>query len=187
MNNFEVVVIAIGLAMDAFAVSLGVSASRENMGIRPTFRLSFHFGLFQFFMPIIGWFIGYEIVDYLKLNIWIAFGLLVFVGTRMILVGIRNHPVEKKDDLTKGMSLVILSLATSIDALAIGFSLAMLRLDIWYPSVIIGVITAMLSLLAIYLGKKLNYKFGNKMEIIGGLILLIIGFKIVFFENNILL
>ena len=99
----------------------------------------------------------------------------------MILAGIRNHPVEKRDDLTKGMSLVILSLATSIDALAIGFSLAMLRLDIWYPSVIIGVITAMLSLLAIYLGKKLNYKFGNKMEIIGGLILLIIGFKIVFF------
>ncbi len=181
MNDFEIVVIGIGLAMDAFAVSLGVSASRENMGIRPTFRLSFHFGLFQFLMPIIGWFIGYEIVDYLKLNIWIAFGLLLFVGIRMILGGIRNHPMEERQDLTKGMSLVILSLATSIDALAIGFSLAMLKLEIWYPSVIIGLITALLSLLAIYLGKKLNSKFGNRMEIIGGIILLLIGFKIMFY------
>jgi putative Mn2+ efflux pump MntP len=181
MGNFEIIVIAIGLAMDAFAVSLGVSASRGNMSIRPTFRLSFHFGLFQFIMPVIGWLVGYEIVDYLKLNIWIAFGLLLFVGTRMILSGIRNHPMEKRQDLTKGLSLIILSLATSIDALAIGFSLAMLKLDIWYPSVIIGVITAMLSLLAIYLGKKLNTRFGNRMEVIGGIILLVIGFKIVYF------
>ena len=180
MNEFEIIIIAFGLAMDAFAISLGVSASRENMGIRPTFRLSFHFGLFQFLMPIFGWFIGYEIVDYLELNTLIAFGLLLFVGIRMILGGIRNHPIEESQDFTKGLSLVILSLATSIDALAIGFSLAMLKLDIWYPSVIIGVITAMLSLLAIYLGKKLNSKFGNRMEIIGGIILLIIGFKIMF-------
>lgn len=180
MNNFEIIVIAVGLAMDAFAVSLGVTVSRGNMSIRPTFRLSFHFGLFQFFMPIIGWFIGYNIVSYLKLNTLIAFALLVFVGVRMILGGIREDPFEEKRDLTKGMSLVILSLATSLDALAVGFSLAMLKLDIWYPSVIIGVITAMLSLLAIYLGKKLNNKFGTKMEIIGGVILLIIGFKIMF-------
>lgn len=181
MNEYEIVFIAIGLAMDAFAVSLGVSASRGNMSIRPTFRLSFHFGLFQFLMPIIGWLIGYEIVDYLKINIWIAFGLLLIVGTRMIISGFRNNPVEKKRDLTKGLSLVILSLATSVDALAIGFSLAMLNLDILYPSVIIGVITALLSLLAIYFGKKLNSKFGNKMEIIGGIILLLIGLKIMFF------
>ncbi len=181
MNEFEIIVIAIGLAMDAFAVSLGVAASRRDMSIRPTFRLSFHFGLFQFFMPIIGWFIGYEIVDYFELNTLIAFGLLMFVGIRMILGGIKKDPVEEKRDLTKGMSLVILSLATSIDALAIGFSLAMLKLDIWYPSVIIGVITALLSLLAIYFGKKLNSRFGSRMEIIGGIILLIIGFKIVFF------
>ena len=181
MTEIEIIFIAIGLAMDAFAVSLGVAASRGNMSIRPTFRLSFHFGLFQFFMPIIGWFIGYEIFDYLKLNIWIAFGLLLIVGIRMILGGIRNHPSEERQDLTKGMSLVILSLATSIDALAIGFSLAMLKLEIWYPSVIIGVITALLSLLAIYLGKKLNTGFGNQMEIIGGIILLIIGFKIILF------
>lgn len=181
MSDFEIIVIAIGLAMDAFAVSIGVAASRGNMSLRPTFRLSFHFGLFQFVMPVIGWFIGYEIVDYLEINIWIAFGLLLFVGTRMIFSGFKDEPVEKRRDLTRGMSLVILSIATSIDALAIGFSLAMLKLDIWYPSVIIGVITAMLSLLAIYLGKKLNTRFGNRMEIIGGMILLIIGFKIMFF------
>jgi putative Mn2+ efflux pump MntP len=181
MSEIEIIFIAIGLAMDAFAVSLGVAASRGNMSIRPTFRLSFHFGLFQFFMPIIGWFIGYEIIDYLKLNLWIAFGLLWFVGIRMIWGGIRNHTTVERKDLTKGMSLVILSLAISIDALAIGFSLAMLKIEIWYPSVIIGVITAMLSLIAIYLGKKLNSRFGRSMEIFGGLILLIIGFKIILF------
>ncbi|MFC2088670.1 manganese efflux pump MntP family protein [Calditrichota bacterium] len=181
MNNLEIIIIAIGLAMDAFAVSLGVSASRGNMSIRPTFRLSFHFGLFQFMMPVIGWIIGYEIVDYLKFTDWIAFGLLAFVGVRMIIAGIKNNPTQRKKDQTKGLSLVILSVATSIDALAIGFSLAMLNLDIWYPSVIIGLITAMLSLIAIYLGKKMKSKFGNHMEIIGGLILLVIGFKIILF------
>jgi manganese efflux pump family protein len=181
MNEIEIIIIAIGLAMDAFAVSLGVSASRGNMSFRPTFRLSFHFGLFQFLMPIVGWFVGYEIFDYLILNIWIAFGLLVFVGMRMIFSGVGKYPAEKKQDLTKGMSLIFLSLATSIDALAIGFSLAMFKLDIWYPSVIIGIVTALLSLLAIYLGKKMSSKLGNKMEIIGGLILLVIGFKIVLF------
>lgn len=181
MNEIQLVLIAIGLAMDAFAVSLSVAASRGNMSLRPTFRLSFHFGLFQFLMPIIGWFIGYEIVDYLNINIWIAFGLLLFVGIRMIISGIKNEPVEKRKDLTKGMSLIILSVATSIDALAIGFSLAMLRLDIWYPSVIIGIITALLSLIAIYLGKKLNSKFGSRMEILGGIILLLISFKIIIF------
>lgn len=181
MGDFEILIIAIGLAMDAFAVSLGVAASRGNMSFRPTFRLSFHFGLFQFMMPVIGWGVGYKIVDYLTINNWIAFGLLVFVGTRMILSGFREEPVEKKRDLTKGISLIILSIATSIDALAIGFSLAMLKLDIWYPSVIIGIITSILSLIAIYMGKKLNTGFGNKMEIIGGIILLAIGFKIAIF------
>jgi len=181
MSEFEIIIIAIGLAMDAFAVSLGVAASRGNMSFRPTFRLSFHFGLFQFFMPIIGWFIGYEIVDYLKINIWIAFGLLLFVGIRMIISGYKDEPVEKRRDLTKGMSLVILSIATSIDALAIGFSLAMLKLDIWYPSVIIGIITAMLSLIAIYLGKKLNTQFGKYMEVIGGIILILISIKIILY------
>jgi len=166
MNDFEIIVIAISLG---------------NMSFRPTFRLSFHFGLFQFFMPIIGWFIGYEIVDYLEINIWIAFGLLLFVGTRMIISGFKDEPVEKRRDLTKGMSLVILSIATSIDALAIGFSLAMLKLDIWYPSVIIGIITAMLSLIAIYLGKKLNAQFGKYMEVIGGIILILISIKIILY------
>jgi len=181
MALYEIISIAVGLAMDAFAVSLSVASSRINMSFRPTFRLSFHFGLFQFMMPIIGWFIGYEIVDYLAINTWIAFGLLLFVGMHMIISGIKDHPVKMRKDLTKGWSLVMLSIATSIDALAIGFSLAMLKLDIWYPSVMIGIITAMLSLLAIYMGKKLNSRFGSKMEIIGGIILLVIGFKIVLF------
>ena len=167
--------------MDAFAVSLSIAASRGDMNFRPTFRLSFHFGLFQFIMPIIGWFVGYEIIDFLKFNTWIAFVLLWIVGFRMIFGGVKQKGPEQRQDLTKGLSLVILSLATSIDALVIGFSLAMLKIDILYPSVIIGIITAIMSLMAIYFGKKLNMKFGDKMEIIGGSILLIIGFNIIIF------
>jgi putative Mn2+ efflux pump MntP len=181
MTEIEIIFVAIGVAMDAFAVSLSVAASRRSMSIRPTFRLSFHFGLFQFIMPVIGWFIGYEIVDFLKFNTWIAFVLLWIVGIRMIFGRVKQKETDQQQDLTKGLSLVMLSLATSIDALAIGFSLAMLQIDILYPSVIIGMITAIMSLIAIYLGKKLNMRFGNKMEILGGSILLIIGLNIIFF------
>ncbi len=181
MNNIEVVIIAIGLAMDAFAVSLSVAASRGNMSVRPTFRLSFHFGLFQFMMPVIGWFVGVSIVSVLVLNQWIAFTLLAFIGTRMIISGLKKGENKILKDATKGFSLVMLSLATSMDALVIGFSLALLNINIWYPSVIIGIITAIFSLIAIYLGQKLNKTFGERMEIIGGIILIVIGIKIVLF------
>ena len=181
MNTFEIIIIAIGLAMDAFAVSLSVAASRGNMSVRPTFRLSFHFGLFQFMMPIIGWFIGNSIASLLIFNQWIAFILLVFIGTRMIISGLKGEEQKNIKDATKGLSLIMLSLATSLDALAIGFSLALLSINIWYPSVIIGIITAIFSLVAIYLGQKLNETLGDKMEIIGGIILIAIGIKIVLF------
>jgi len=183
MGTLDIIVIAVGLAMDAAAVSLAAAASGFAKDGRAVFRLAFHFGLFQFIMPVIGWFLGVGFVSYLKaFDHWIAFGLLVFVGGRMILSGMDSSENFIKKDPSRGMTMVMLSIATSIDALAIGLSLAMLEVNIWYPSVIIGIITGCLSLLAIGIGKRLGVLFGKRMEIVGGLILIFIGSRIVFLE-----
>ncbi len=182
MTTIEIILIAIGLAMDAFAVALGVGSSRYGKGPGPVFRISFHFGLFQFFMPVIGWYIGYTIEPIIQaFDHWIAFALLMYVGGKMIRAGLKTGPEiqESSGDPTTGITLVILSVATSIDALAVGLSLAIIRIDIWYPSIIIGVITGILSLVGLRLGHVLGEKFGKRMEIVGGIILCIIGIRIV--------
>jgi putative Mn2+ efflux pump MntP len=179
VNIFEIIIIAVGLAMDAFAVSMVASASGYAAHPRPIFRLAFHFGLFQFFMPIIGWGIGITMVGYLShIDHWLAFGLLAFVGGRMVLSGLNPDNNSLKKDPSKGLTLVMLSFATSIDALAIGFSLAALNVSIWYPCVLIGIITALLSVLGISLGNRFGSRIGPKMEVFGGIVLLFIGLKI---------
>jgi len=179
MTFIEIVLIAVGLAMDAFAVSICAGTNELTKGKRPTFRLSFHFGLFQFFMPIIGWFLGSGIQNYIEdYDHWVVLILLSYVGIKMIKSGFDKNSEVQKGDLSKGMNLVMVSLATSIDALAIGISLAMLNTGIWYPSLIIGIITAGLSVIGVQLGNKLGSKFGKKMEIIGGIILILIGIRI---------
>lgn len=179
MGFLEILMIAVGLAMDAFAVSLGAGASGQATGGRAAFRLSFHFGLFQFIMPVIGWFLGMGIAPLISsVDHWIAFGLLAFVGVRMIRSGFDTDGAIYTTDPSRGLTLVALAIATSIDALAIGLSLAMLRVKIWYPSVIIGVMTGGLSLLGIRLGTRLGARFGKRMEIVGGVILTLIGLRI---------
>ncbi len=183
MEFIEIVLIALGLAMDAFVVSVAASASGMIKSKRAVFRLSFHFGLFQFFMPVLGWFAGDRVAELLfAFDHWIAFGLLLIVGSRMVLSGFKSEELFRKDDPSKGLNLVILSLATSIDAMAVGFSLAMIDINIWYPSVIIGVITSGLSLLGIRLGSMASKNLRSHMTILGGVILIIIGFRIMF-EN----
>ncbi len=179
MDLIEIIVIAIGLAMDASAVSLVAAASGFAKDSRSTFRLAFHFGLFQFFMPVIGWLLGVSFVSYFSaFDHWIAFGLLSFVGGRMILSGLDPNMESGSKDPSRGFTLVMLSVATSIDALAIGLSLAMLDVNIWYPSVIIGIITAFLAFLSIMIGRKIDALIGKRMEIFGGVILIIIGIRI---------
>lgn len=179
MNTFEILVIALGLALDAFAVALASGTSRHITGKRAIFRLSFHFGLFQFLMPVAGWFLGYQIAPLLhEFNLWIAAGLLSFVGIRMIYAAFSGIQETFQQDPSKGINLVMLSFATSIDAFAIGISLAMLEIDIWYPSIIIGIVTGLLSVIGIKLGKKLGDVFGQKMALIGGVVLILIGFQI---------
>ena len=181
MTLLEIILLALGLAMDAFAVSVAATASGKISNKRAVFRLSFHFGLFQFMMPVIGWFAGQRIESYLSsIDHLVALGLLSFVGLRMITVALRvEREAREVVDPSKGMNLVMLSLATSIDALAVGFSLAMVRIDIWYPSVVIGLITAGMSLIGIRLGNIAGKKIGNYLAVAGGIILILIGLRIV--------
>jgi len=179
MNIVEIIIIAFGLAMDASAVSMVAAASGYANDSRASFRLYFHFGLFQFFMPVVGWFSGIRFVSYFAaFDHWIAFGLLSLVGGRMILSGLNPSVESYARDPSRGFPLILLSVATSIDALAIGLSLAMLNVNIWYPSVIIGVITSCLSFLAIRIGKRLGVMFGKRMEVLGGVVLIAIGLRI---------
>ncbi len=179
MGFTEIVLIACGLAMDAFAVSIAAGTSGRLSGKRAIFRLSFHFGLFQAMMPVIGWYMGIHIAALISaMDHWIAFALLLFVGLRMIIGGFETESETFTKDPSRGTSLVMLSVATSIDALAVGLSLAMLRINIWYPSAVIGIVTAALSVAGIHAGKTLGRKFGSRMEIIGGGILILIGCRI---------
>ena len=183
MNLFIVLAIALALAMDAFAVSLGISVAFAEVTRKQTFRLAFHFGLFQFLMPIAGWAAGESILKYIQgFDHWIAFGLLGFIGTRMIYESFRlgERPKKFKKDPTKGTSLLILSLATSIDALAVGLSLAVLEVSIIYPAAIIGFVAFLMTGLGMKIGPFLGKLFGKRAELLGGIILVIVGLKILF-------
>jgi putative Mn2+ efflux pump MntP len=181
MSLWEILVIAVGLSMDAVAVSLAASASNRAQGPRARFRLSFHFGLFQFLMPVIGWFLGASVAPHIEaIDHWIAFGLLALVGGRMIRAAVCGVDEGLARDPSRGATLILLSVATSIDALAIGLTLAMLGHAIWYASLIIGFVTGCLSLAAAFLGSRVGPTIGRKMEVVGGLALIAIGVKIVF-------
>ena len=170
---------AVGLAMDAFAVSLGIGTTQQACTPRPIFRLSFHFGLFQFMMPVIGWLAGSRIAYLISSwDHWLAFGLLAFVGGRMLRSGFSSEEEPDPCDPSRGRTLVMLAVATSIDALAVGLSLAMLRVSILEPSIVIGVVTSSLSLGGLLLGHRLGETFGKRTEVFGGLVLIAIGLRV---------
>jgi putative Mn2+ efflux pump MntP len=180
MPFWTIFLIAIGLAMDCFAVSLGVGTAGTALGLRPTFRLFFHFGLFQAGMTLLGWLAGKTLVNYISsLDHWVAFGLLLFVGVRMIRGGLRKVGEEPAiPDPSRGLTLVMLSIATSIDALAVGLSLALLSVNVIWAALLIGGVSATLSLVGLLLGNQLGIRFGKSMEIIGGIILITIGLRV---------
>ncbi len=169
--------------MDAFAVAIAAGIVLGKVSGRQTFRLSFHFGLFQFLMPVIGWLAGLSVERYIHgYDHWLAFSLLGFIGGKMIYEAIRRNGDEgpRPSDPTRGVSLVLLSVATSVDALAVGLSLGVLRVKIWYPAVVIGLVAAALTAAGMHLGRPLGSRLGRKMEIVGGLVLIGIGLKILF-------
>lgn len=180
MELVSSILIAIGLAMDAFAVSLGVGTAGQAKDRRARFRLAFHFGFFQAMMTLLGWLAGSTIASFIQgVDHWIAMGLLAYVGINMIRNGLNPEKDSYSCDPSRGKMLMILCVATSIDALAVGLSMAMINSPILVPSIIIGVITFGLSAFGLLAGRQLGITFGKRMEIIGGLILLGIGIRII--------
>lgn len=180
MTWIAVIGIAFGLAMDAFAVSLAASAALRVVSLRQYFRFSFHFGLFQFLMPVAGWLLGSTLAGHVSaVDHWVAFALLAAVGGKMVWESFDGEDAARyRSDPTRGWSLVALSVATSIDALAVGISFSMLGVAVLYPSLVIGAVAAAMTLLGMRFGGALGARFGRWMELAGGLVLLAIGLKI---------
>lgn len=171
--------IALGLAMDAFAVSLGIGTTGQARDARSKFRLAFHFGVFQAGMTLLGWLVGSTIAGLINaFDHWIALVLLAYVGINMIRSGFNPDCDAYRSNPSKGKTLMMLCVATSLDAMAVGLSMAMLKTEVWFPSVIIGVVASGLSIFGLFAGNKLGETFGKRMEILGGLILLVIGLRI---------
>ena len=180
MNLVVLAGITVSLAMDAFSVCIAAGTKIKRVTFRHYFRLAFHFGLFQFLMPIIGFYCGVLVMDiFRELDHWIAFGLLGIIGVKMMWESFSKADTEARDrDPSRGVSLIILSIATSIDALAVGFSLAALQIPVFAPAVMIGIICMAFSVLGVFLGCKLGCKLGRWAERLGGVILISIGIKI---------
>ena len=165
--------------MDALAVSIAAGLSLGRVTGRQMFRLAFHFGLFQFMMPVLGWLAGRELAGYFRtFDHWVAFGLLGFVGGKMLLEA--RHPKDGRPqaDPTRGLMLVMLSVATSIDALAVGLSMALLGVSVWVPAVVIGLVCCVLTALGLSFGGRLGPRWSTRAEVLGGCILLLIGLKV---------
>jgi putative Mn2+ efflux pump MntP len=181
MSIITILSVAVGLAMDATAVAVASSISMGRVTQRQVFRFAFHFGLFQAVMPVIGWLAGLSVLDYIQdWDHWVAFGLLALIGSKALYDARVSDEASSDNvgDPTRGWSLVILSVATSIDALAVGITLVFLGVPIWYPCLVIGVVTAVLTTGGMLLGSRLGNKFGRRMRSIGGFVLLAIGTKI---------
>ena len=172
--------IAAGLAMDAFAVSVISGAVFEELHIRYALRMAFFFGAFQAIMPLLGYAAGNTFGGYIaSIDHWIAFALLVGIGSKMVYESFKIRDLEKKPQVpTNLITLLALSIATSIDALAVGFTLTLITDYIFRAVVTIGVVTFVISYIGYELGKRFGHFFENKIEIAGGLILVGIGLKI---------
>jgi len=175
----ELLLIAVGVSADAFAVALtqGV-AMRRAFDWRRALLVAGLFGAFQALMPLIGWALGASVMTYIQdFDHWIAFGLLALIGGRMLWEAFRGG--EHDQPSVPGLrALLVLSVATSVDALAVGVSLSVMPLSIWVAIAVIGATTLLVSLLATWLGHRVGDRLGKPAEIIGGLVLIGIGLKI---------
>ncbi len=173
--------LAVALAMDCFAVSMGLACGLKGLTGRQTVRMAFFFGAFQFGMPVLGWFAGENVVRLMRgLDHWIAFGLLAAIGGRMIYESFSLSEEEKacRPDQTRGGRLLLLSVATSIDALAVGLSLGVIKAGILYPAAVIGLVCFAMTVVGARLGPLVGRAVGRWAELFGGLILIGIGARV---------
>jgi putative Mn2+ efflux pump MntP len=182
MDLISTVVLAFGLAMDAFAVSICTSITLREIKFKQALKVAFFFGMFQAIMPLMGWLAGIGFRRLIgQIDHWIAVGLLGVIGGKMIVESfkIKKSQCEIRESDPLNLSLLLgLSIATSIDALAAGVSFGVLKLNIWLVITIIGSITFVLSFLGTRIGKRLGCQFSSKVEILGGIMLVGIGIKI---------
>ena len=177
MDLVTVILIAVGLAMDAFAVSIAKGISVERDRRRCALLLATLFGAFQGLMPVVGWLAGLGLRDLIMdIDHWIAFGLLGFIGAKMILDSTRSED-GKEENVTLLVALV-LAVATSIDALMVGLGFAFLEIPILIPVLVIGIVTFVLSYLGFVFGSRIGRIFGRRVKALGGIILILIGFRI---------
>ncbi|MDR2669275.1 MAG: manganese efflux pump MntP family protein [Desulfovibrio sp.] len=223
MNFLSILCIAVALAADAFAVSLATGISRQRVGLPLMLRMACVFGGFQFFMPVLGWIMGAQALTLIGgVDHWVAFGLLAFVGVKMIREGLSGRDkavgskvlsdpvpggradtsnpasasrIDVRDPAPEGRAgapdpasaggLLLLGVATSLDALAVGLSLAVLRADIWFPAAVIGIVCFFFTCAGVSIGSRLRCmpgfrSLGGGANILGGLVLLAVGIKILY-------
>jgi putative Mn2+ efflux pump MntP len=183
MNIFSIFLLAIGLSMDAFAVSICIGLTLPKITLRKALTVGLYFGVFQAGMPLIGYMTATlfadRVTDYAP---WIAFGLLGFLGSKMIIGGFQKEDDENSEEAVpsslSAKKMLPLAVATSIDALAVGVSLAFLEVNIVTAVLLIGIITLLLSMVGVKIGNIFGLKFKSRAEIVGGAILILIGVKI---------
>ena len=178
MGAIEILLISIGLAMDAFAVSVCKGLAMKKMSWKKAIIIGLYFGIFQAVMPVIGYFLGTTFERFItNVDHWIAFILLVGIGINMVKEAFDKES-ENKNDNVDVKTMLVLSIATSIDALAIGITFACLKIHIVMPVITIGLITFIISVIGVKIGNRFGNKYEKKAEIIGGVILILLGIKI---------
>ena len=177
MGILEIILTAVGLAMDAFAVAVCKGLASKKVTIKNALKIGIYFGLFQALMPLIGYFFGSVVASYVEsFDHWVVFGLLAFVGGKMIYEALSGD--ECVDDSLTFKVMIVLAIATSIDALAVGLSFSMIEINIFVAVGVIGVVTLLLSGIGYWLGNIFGSKYKNVAEIFGGVILVLMGLKI---------
>lgn len=179
MSFWEIFLLAVGVSMDAFAVSIGKGLSARRVSWREALTVGLWFGGFQALMPVIGYYLGISFADLVtKIDHWIAFGLLLLIGGNMIRDALKGEGDKPVDSSFAFRTMLVLAIATSIDALAVGISFAFLGTDLWRSILIIGLTTFAFSVVGLLIGKKVGSHFHAGAEILGGVILIAIGLKI---------
>lgn len=182
MDFITIFILAIGLSMDSFAVSIGCGLTEQKISFGHAAKISLSFAFFQGILPVAGWYMGTEIKAYVEgLDHWIAFFLLLILGGKMIAESFKKNDQDEMSDIFSWKHIITLSVATSIDALVVGFSYALASTrNIFGGALIIGAVTFFFSMLGIRIGKDVGGSFGPKVELLGGIVLIAIGLKILY-------
>lgn len=181
IDIYSLILLSIGLAMDAFSVAIVAGFGLGKVKLVDSIRVSSIFGVAHIIMPVLGWFLGSTVINFIqRWDHWLAFILLAFVGGRMLKEGMNEEIVEvNTSDLLGFVSLFMFTIAVSIDALAVGLSFSLQKLSIWIPSLYMGAFTLIFTFIGLNIGNKTGKRFGKQAQIIGGLVLTLIGLRIV--------